>query len=58
LNKLVEDAEHDDIVSPVLKDGKSRGELRYDVHYYPVIEPVEGKEEVADSSKSRVHVIS
>ena len=52
----MEDAEHDDIISPVLRDGKPRGELRYDVHYYPVIEAEAGKEEVADSSKSSHHV--
>ncbi len=52
----MEDTEHDDIISPVLRDGKPRGELRYDVHYYPVIEPVAGKEEVVDSSKSSFHV--
>jgi Ca2+-dependent lipid-binding protein len=55
LNKLLEDAEHDVILSPVLRDGKTQGELRYDVHYYPV-EPVAGKEEVADSSKSTLRV--
>lgn len=52
LNQLVEEVEHENIVSPLLRDGKSRGELRYDVHYYSVIEPEPGKEEVADTSKS------
>lgn len=47
----MEDAEHDDVLTPLLRDGKNRGELRYDVHFYPVVEPEVGKEEVADSSK-------
>lgn len=51
LSKLLEDAEQEDIISPLLKDGKNRGELRYDVQYYPVIEPEPGKEEAMDSSE-------
>lgn len=47
----MEDAEHNDIVTPLLRDGKNRGELRYDVRFYPVVEPEPGKEELADSSK-------
>ena len=39
LSKLLEDSTQEDLVSPLLRDGKERGELRYDVNYYPVIEP-------------------
>lgn len=49
--KLAEDATQEGIVSPLLRDGKERGELRYDVTYYPVIEVEEGKEELLDSSE-------
>ncbi|KAF5377486.1 hypothetical protein D9615_005116 [Tricholomella constricta] len=44
LSKLLEDATQEEIRSPILKDGKERGELRYDVSYYPVLEPEEGQE--------------
>ncbi|GLB36472.1 putative tricalbin [Lyophyllum shimeji] len=43
LSKLIEDATHEGIRSTLLKDGKERGELRYDVSFYPVLEPVEGE---------------
>lgn len=48
---LIEDASQDDIISPLLKEGKNRGELRYDIRFYPVIEDEAGKQEVLDSSK-------
>lgn len=44
LSKLLEDATQEDIHSLILKDGKDRGELRYDISYYPVLEAEEGKE--------------
>jgi Ca2+-dependent lipid-binding protein len=50
LEKLQQDSVHEGIVSQLLKDGKDRGELRYDVSYFPVIEPEEGKD-IPDSSK-------
>lgn len=50
LSKLLEDSTREGILAPLLKDGKERGELRFDVNYYPVIEPEEGKEEILDSS--------
>lgn len=52
LSKLLEDSIHEGIVTPLLKDGKERGELRFDVNFYPVIEPEEGQEEILDSSAS------
>lgn len=51
----MEDAEHNDITAPLLREGKNRGELKYDVRYYPVVEPEPGKEELADSSKPVVN---
>ncbi|KAG5654026.1 hypothetical protein H0H81_008041 [Sphagnurus paluster] len=43
LSKLHEDAVQEDIRSTLLKDGKERGELRYDVSYFPVLEPEDGQ---------------
>ncbi|CAA7258740.1 unnamed protein product [Cyclocybe aegerita] len=57
LGKLQEDSTQEDIVSPLLKDGKERGELRYDVNYFPVLEPEEGKEEVLDSTVGIVRLV-
>jgi len=52
LMKLLEDSTQEDLVSQLLKDGKERGELRYDVNYFPVVEPEEGSTDtVMDSSK-------
>jgi len=48
--KLVEDATQEGLTSILFKDGKERGELRYDVNYFPVLEAEEGKEELLDSS--------
>jgi hypothetical protein len=50
LSKLLEDSTQEGIIAPLLKDGKDRGELRFDVNYYPVVEPEEGKEDILDSS--------
>lgn len=44
LAKLQDDATQEGIHSPILKDGKDRGELRYDISYYPVLKPEEGAE--------------
>jgi len=50
LSKLVEDASQEDITSHILLDGKDKGELRYDLSWYPVLEAEEGKE-LGESSK-------
>jgi Ca2+-dependent lipid-binding protein len=53
LSKLLDDQTQEDIVSPILQEGKDNGELRFDVNYFPIIEPEEGKEDdVSDSSMS------
>ena len=51
LGKLEEDSVQEGIVSQLLKEGKERGELRYDLEYFPVIEPQQGKD-VPESSQS------
>lgn len=48
-SKLIDDQTHENLTSPLLKEGKTRGEIRYDINYFPCIEPEEGKEEVLDS---------
>ena len=52
-SKLIDDQTHENLTSPLLKEGKTRGELRYDINYFPCIEPEEGKEEVLDSGTFR-----
>lgn len=51
LRPLLEDATQDGLASTVLKDGRERGELRYDVSFFPVLKPEDG-ENVADTSES------
>jgi Ca2+-dependent lipid-binding protein len=47
LSKLGEDGVQEGIESKVLKDGKERGDLRFDLSFYPVLKPqvIDGKEE-------------
>lgn len=53
LARLLDDATHEGINSNILKDGKERGTLRYDVSFYPVLKPtmVDGKDELPETSK-------
>jgi Ca2+-dependent lipid-binding protein len=53
LEKMKDDARHEGIEAPVLKDGKEKGLLRYDVSFYPVLPPrtVNGVEELPESSE-------
>jgi Ca2+-dependent lipid-binding protein len=37
LEVLEQDATQEDITRPILKDGHDRGELRFDVNFFPVI---------------------
>jgi Ca2+-dependent lipid-binding protein len=58
LAKLNEDATQDDLSFPILKDGKQRGELRFDVSYFPVLKPQvneSGVEELPESSTFCFH---
>lgn len=55
LSKLDEDATQEDLSLPMLKDGKEKGELRFDVSYFPVLKPQvdeSGVEELPESSTS------
>ncbi len=54
LSKLEQDATQENIEVPILKDGKERGTLRFDVNFYPVLKPevdAGGKETLPDSSE-------
>ena len=52
LESLKEDATQDGMESLILKDGKERGQLRYDDPFYPVSkpQPLDGKEELPETS--------
>jgi Ca2+-dependent lipid-binding protein len=52
LEKLKVDTKQEGIESPILKDGKDRGQLRYDVSFYPVLKlhTANGKEELPETS--------
>ncbi|KAI3622799.1 transmembrane protein [Moniliophthora roreri] len=50
LAQLLDDATHDNVVSPLLIDGKERGELRYDISYYPVLKKEEGQDDIPDTA--------
>ncbi len=39
LAKLREDATHEGLEIPVLKDGKEKGTIRFDVSFFPVLKP-------------------
>lgn len=44
LAQLQEEAVHEGLTSQLLKDGKDRGELKYDISFYPVLKPQEGQD--------------
>jgi Ca2+-dependent lipid-binding protein len=55
LAKLDVDDTQEDLALPILKDGKQKGELRFDVSYFPVLKPQvnqSGVEELPESSES------
>ena len=54
LAKLQEDSTQENIVAQLLKDGKQRGDLRFDVNFYPVIESQPGQED--ESANSSVYL--
>ena len=49
LAKLQDDAEQENLQAALLKDGKERGEIRFDLSWYPVLAAEEGKEEMETS---------
>lgn len=59
LAKLLEDSTQEGINSTILKDGKDRGLLRYDISYYPVLKPamVDGKEELPETSMLSIDLV-
>ena len=62
LAKLREDATLEGIEAPILKDGKERGMMRFDVTFHPVLKPEidsGGKELLpTDTSQSLEHLMS
>ncbi|KAH0838563.1 C2 domain-containing protein [Lanmaoa asiatica] len=52
MNKLIEDAIFEGVELPILKDGKDRGQIRFDVSYYPVLKPqiVDGQERLPETN--------
>ncbi|EMD41578.1 hypothetical protein CERSUDRAFT_110127 [Gelatoporia subvermispora B] len=52
MSRLREDATAEGIEAPILKDGKERGTLRFDVTFYPVLKPevnASGQEDLPES---------
>jgi Ca2+-dependent lipid-binding protein len=58
LSKLQVDATQENIEATILKDGKDRGELRFDVSFYPVLKPEVGedKDRLPESSVGIVRI--
>jgi Ca2+-dependent lipid-binding protein len=55
LAKLREDATQEGIEAPILKDGKEKGTMRFDVSFFPVLKPdPNSTEPLPDTSKSNV----
>ena len=55
LSKLQEDPTLEDLEAHILKDGKERGTLNFDLSFYPVLKPekIDGKEQpLPDTSGS------
>ena len=55
LTQLEADATQENIEQAILKDGKQRGTLRFDVNFYPVLKPevdAGGVETLPDTSES------
>lgn len=52
LGKLIEDATFEGVELPILKDGKDRGQIRFDISYYPVLKSqiVDGQERLPETS--------
>ncbi|KAH6917432.1 transmembrane protein [Coprinopsis sp. MPI-PUGE-AT-0042] len=57
LSALEEDSVQEGVVGHLLKDGKDRGELRYDVSFFPVLSPDESTEMAVDSSIGIVRLV-
>ncbi|KAG2023600.1 transmembrane protein [Coprinopsis cinerea AmutBmut pab1-1] len=57
LSQLEDDATHEGINGQLLKDGKDRGELRYDVSFFPVLGPDAETGEVPESTVGIVRLV-
>lgn len=59
LAELEKDATREGIVKHILKDGKERGELRFDCSWYPVLKPaiVDGNQEVPETNVGIVRFV-
>ena len=61
LSKLQEDATQENLEAKILKDGKERGDMRFDVSFYPVLKPQKidgGKEdELPDTSMCPIQFV-
>lgn len=57
LPKLLEDATLEGLELPVLKDGKDKGMIRFNINYFPVLKPesVDGKENLPHTSAFTIH---
>ena len=52
LSTLEEDSVQEGVTTTLLKEGKERGELHYDVSYFPIVEPeADAGTEFAESSE-------
>ena len=58
MSKLREDATQEGLELPVLKDGKERGNIRFDVSFFPVLKPDAGVEQLPDSSECLCSVVT
>ncbi|KAH8086661.1 tricalbin [Cristinia sonorae] len=58
LSKLLEDSSQEGIETPILKEGKEKGVLRFDVNFYPVLKPqVDGSGVVEELPETSVGIV-
>ncbi|KAH9948433.1 C2 domain-containing protein [Amylocystis lapponica] len=57
MTKLREDATHEGLESAILKDGKERGTLRYDVSFYPVLKAEAGQGGIEEIPDTKVGIV-
>ncbi|KAI0318989.1 tricalbin [Amylostereum chailletii] len=57
LNKLQEDSSQDGVEAPIFKDGKEKGLLRFDVSYFPVLQPEIDESGVEELPESKVGIV-
>ncbi|CAL1696266.1 unnamed protein product [Somion occarium] len=57
LSKLQEDATQDGIELPVLREGKDKGLLRFDVNFYPVLKPQVDQSGIEELPETTVGIV-